>query len=79
MSLGAACNHLQRVWRRGSLLGRDPEDRKESSVSLVSKKGKEDLRNYRLLSHTSIPGKVLEQQILETISRHCTGQEGDCK
>lgn len=36
------------------------------------KKGrKEDARNYRLLSLTSITGKVMEQIILKMISRHC--------
>lgn len=33
------------------------------------KKGKEDLKNYRLLSFTFIPGKVMEHIALETISK----------
>jgi len=35
------------------------------------KKGKrEDLRKYRLLIFTSAPGKVMEQLILESVSKH---------
>ncbi|GAB0185604.1 mitochondrial enolase superfamily member 1 [Grus japonensis] len=33
-------------------------------------KGKEDLRNYRLVSLTSIPRMVMEQLILESVSSH---------
>ena len=38
-------------------------------MSLQSSK-REDLRNYRPVSLTSIPGKVMEQFILEVISRY---------
>lgn len=44
--------------------------KEESNVNPIFKKGKkEELRNCRLVSFTSIPQKVLEHLILETISR----------
>ncbi|PKU36052.1 rna-directed dna polymerase from mobile element jockey- hypothetical protein [Limosa lapponica baueri] len=36
----------------------------------VFKKGKEDLGNYRLVGLTSIPGKMIEQLVLDVISKH---------
>ena len=48
-----------------------PEDWRKASVTPVFKKGKkEDPGNYRLVSLTSIPEKVMEQLILEVISEH---------
>uniref|UniRef100_A0A8B9ZSV0 Reverse transcriptase domain-containing protein n=1 Tax=Anas zonorhyncha TaxID=75864 RepID=A0A8B9ZSV0_9AVES len=45
-----------------------PEDWRIASVTPVSKKGrKEDLGNYRPASLTSVPGKVLEQLVLDAI------------
>jgi len=46
-----------------------PEDWKEErNITPAFKKG--DLRNYRLVSLTLIPGEVLEQLILEAVSKH---------
>ncbi|PKU44861.1 rna-directed dna polymerase from mobile element jockey-like [Limosa lapponica baueri] len=54
-------------WRTGEM----PEDWRKANVIPVFKKGKkEDLGNYRLVSLTSIPGKVMEQLILDAISEH---------
>jgi len=40
------------------------------SVTFVFQKGKKEyLKNNRLISLTSIPGKVMEQLVLKTISR----------
>jgi len=45
-----------------------PEDWRKASVIPVFKKGKkEDPGNYRLVSLTSIPGKDMEQLMLEVI------------
>ncbi|PKU30008.1 rna-directed dna polymerase from mobile element jockey- hypothetical protein [Limosa lapponica baueri] len=53
-------------WRTGEV----PEDWRKASVTPVFKKGKEDPGNYRPVSLTSIPGKVMEQLILDAISKH---------
>ena len=48
-----------------------PEEWRKANVTPIFKNNKkEDSVNYRTVSHTSIPGKVMEQLILETISRH---------
>ncbi|GAB0195056.1 mitochondrial enolase superfamily member 1 [Grus japonensis] len=52
---------FERSWRKGEV----PEDWRKANMSPVCKKGKkEDSGNYRPVSLTSIPGKVLEQLIL---------------
>ncbi|GAB0205687.1 mitochondrial enolase superfamily member 1 [Grus japonensis] len=58
---------FERSWRTGEV----PEDWRKASVTLVFKKGKkEDPGNYRPVSLTSIPGKVMEQLILGVINKH---------
>ena len=58
---------FERSWRTGEV----PEDWKKANVTPVFKKGKkEDPGNYRPVSLTSIPGKVMEQLILDVISKH---------
>ncbi|GAB0185837.1 mitochondrial enolase superfamily member 1 [Grus japonensis] len=55
---------FERSWRTGEV----PEDWRKANVTLVFKKGKkEDPGNYRPVSFTSIPGKVI---ILYIISKH---------
>ena len=47
-----------------------PEDWRKDSVAPICKKGKkEDPGNCRSVSLTSIPGKVMEQLILEAIMK----------
>ncbi|KFP72635.1 hypothetical protein N311_05764, partial [Apaloderma vittatum] len=54
-------------WATGDV----PEDWRKVNVTPVFKKGKkEDPGNYRPVSLTSIPGKVMEQLNLGTVSRH---------
>ncbi|GAB0210180.1 mitochondrial enolase superfamily member 1 [Grus japonensis] len=56
-----------RSWRTGEV----PEDWRKANVTPVFKKGKkEDPGNYRPVSLTSIPGKVIEQLILGVINKH---------
>ncbi|GAB0175927.1 mitochondrial enolase superfamily member 1 [Grus japonensis] len=63
---------FERSWRTGEV----PEDWRKASVTLVFKKGKkEDLGNYRPVSLTSIPGKVMEQLILGVINKHVEEKE----
>ena len=53
------------------VIGEVPEHWKRANVTPVFKNGrKEDPGNYRPVSLTLIPGKVIEQLILEIISRH---------
>ena len=44
-----------------------PEDWRIADVTLVFKKSKEDPGNYRPVSLKSVPGKVMEQLVLEAI------------
>ena len=46
-----------------------PEDWRKGNVSPVFKKGKEDPRNYWLVNLTSILGRVMEQLILDVVSK----------
>ncbi|GAB0203786.1 mitochondrial enolase superfamily member 1 [Grus japonensis] len=63
---------FERSWRTGEV----PEDWRKANVTLVFKKGKEeDPGNYRPVSLTSIPGKVMEQLILGVISKHVEEEE----
>ncbi|KAK4816776.1 hypothetical protein QYF61_022888 [Mycteria americana] len=58
------------IFDRSWQLGEMPEDWRKANGTLIFKKGKEDPGNYRPVSLTSIPGKVMEQLILDSISRH---------
>jgi len=55
---------FERLWRTGKV----PKDWRKAIVTRVFKQGKkDDSGNYRLLSLTFIPGKMMEQLILEVI------------
>jgi len=57
---------FERSWRIGEV----PEDSRKANVIPIFKKGKkENPGNYRPVSLTSIPGKVMEQLILEVINK----------
>ncbi|PKU49487.1 rna-directed dna polymerase from mobile element jockey-like [Limosa lapponica baueri] len=58
---------FEKSWRTGEV----PEDWRKVNVTPVFKKGKnKDPGNYRPISPISIPGKVMEQLILDVISKH---------
>jgi len=57
---------LSTIFERSCRTGEVPEDWRKASVITVFKKGKkEDPGNYRPISLTSIPGKMMEQLILD--------------
>lgn len=48
-----------------------PQDWKKANLAPLFKKSKkEDPENYEFVSLMSVPGKMMEQVILEIISRH---------
>ncbi|KFP34547.1 RNA-directed DNA polymerase from mobile element jockey, partial [Colius striatus] len=58
---------FEQSWRTAEV----PEDWRKANVTPVFKKGKkDDPGNYRLVSLTSIPGKVMEQLILKVITEY---------
>ncbi|KFV85509.1 hypothetical protein N308_10173, partial [Struthio camelus australis] len=58
---------LERSWRSGEV----PEDWKKADVTLVFQKDKEEKPgNYRPVSLTSIPEKLMEQLLLEVLTKH---------
>ncbi|KFP51221.1 RNA-directed DNA polymerase from mobile element jockey, partial [Cathartes aura] len=57
----------QRSWESGEV----PADWKLVDVIPIHKKGmREDAGNYRPVSLTSVPGKIMEKIILRTVERH---------
>ncbi|KAK4826739.1 LOW QUALITY PROTEIN: hypothetical protein QYF61_010992 [Mycteria americana] len=62
---------LSIIYQQSWLTGEVPADWRLANVTPIFKKGwKEDLGNYRPVSLTSVPGKLMEQIILSAITWH---------
>ncbi|KFQ85229.1 hypothetical protein N337_12048, partial [Phoenicopterus ruber ruber] len=63
---------LEKSWQSGNV----PGDWKKGNIAPIFKKGrKEDPGNYQPVSLTSVPGKIMEQILLEALLRHMEDRE----
>jgi len=68
---------LSIIYQRSLLMGTVPEDWRLACVTSIYKKGcREDPGNYRPVSLTLVPGKVMEQIVLREITRHVQDNQG---
>ncbi|KAK4818935.1 hypothetical protein QYF61_022112 [Mycteria americana] len=68
---------LSIIYQKSWLTGEVPADWRLANVTPIFKKGrKEDPGNYRPVSLTSVPGKLMEQIILSAITQHVEDNQG---
>ncbi|WP_245931577.1 RNA-directed DNA polymerase, partial [Nocardia nova] len=67
---------LSIIYQQSWLSGEVPADWRLANVTPIYKKGRRaDPGNYRPVSLTSVPGKLMEQIILRVIMRHLQGKQ----
>ncbi|KAK4825595.1 hypothetical protein QYF61_000684 [Mycteria americana] len=67
---------LSIIYQQSWLTGEVPADWRLANVTPIFKDWKEDPGNYRPVSLTSVPGKLMEQMILSAITRHVEDNQG---
>ncbi|PKU45859.1 rna-directed dna polymerase from mobile element jockey-like [Limosa lapponica baueri] len=67
---------LSIIYERSRRTGEVPEVWRKANITPVYKKGRrEDPGNYRPISLTSVPGKIMERLVLDVISKHIEDKE----
>jgi len=67
---------LSVIYQQSWLIGEVPDDCRIANITAIYKGQKEDPRNYRPVSLTSVPGKIMERFNLSALNRACKGQPG---